>query len=55
MKLAFNEEKKMFKGRINNIEIWTKDIKKATWYENNKRIKGCRMITYDEAKHIMEG
>ena len=54
MKLAYSEEKKMFKGRIDNTYIWTTDIKKAIWYPDRARVRGSKMITYDEAKKLSE-
>lgn len=50
MKLAYNEEKKMFRGLHRNFEIWTKDINKAIWYPEGKKVKDCEMISLDEAR-----
>ena len=52
MRIAYSEKKQAFQGRKGDYNIWTKDVKKAICYADYRYLKGCKMITYDEAEKL---
>ncbi len=52
MRIAYSEQKQAFQGRKGDYNIWTKDVRQAICYADGRHIKGCKMITYDEAKKL---